>query len=140
MRITAAQPYPLDCEDAAAIEAAIARQVQAWETLLSCDLSDWLSKTSDPTDDGVKVLENAVRALIKAGQLKAGAAVELGSIPMESLLLAPLIDGEWIDRHVVELAEFGALLEASGFALRVSADPHYLAPPRICRIGQEDNL
>ena len=30
---------------------------------------------------------------------------------------APLVEGEWIDAHVVELAEWGALMRAKGFRL-----------------------
>jgi len=141
-KIIAAQPCPLGSEDAAAIEAAIIHQVQGWETLLGCDLFDWLSegKAADQTQATIAAFEAAVHSLIQAGEVKAGVAVELGPIPLECLLLMPLVDGQWIDRYVVELAEFGAILEAGGFTLRVSAGSHRLAPLEICQTGEDGKL
>ena len=134
LQILGAEPYPLNLDDAAALEAAINHQVYPWEPLLSCDIPDWVQE--DPAtaagQAAASALEQAIRALIKAGEVKEGTAVELWPITMESLLLAPLVEGRWIDCHVVELAEFGAAVEEGGFEQRVGED-HFLAPLQICQ-------
>ena len=40
---------------------------------------------------------------------------------------APLIEGQWIDRYVVELAEWGARIAQQGLVVGESDDPHHLA-------------
>src|SRR5271155_1551992 len=42
LQILGAEPYPLNLDDAAALEAAINHQVYPWEPLLSCDVPDWV--------------------------------------------------------------------------------------------------
>jgi hypothetical protein len=89
LQILGAEPYPLNLDDAAALEAAINHQVYPWEPFLSCDVPDWVQE--DPATDAGKgaagALEQAVRGLIEAGEVKDGTAVALGQIPIESLLL-----------------------------------------------------
>jgi hypothetical protein len=128
----AAESCPLKSDDAAAIEAAIDHEVQTWETLVSCHLPDWLGEqqAAEPASGAVHALEEAVRTLVDADEVKAGAAVELGLIAFEVLLLAPLVDRRWIDRHVVELAEFGASFEEGG--LFWVTENHCLAALQIC--------
>ena len=134
LQILGAEPYPLNLDDAVALEAAINHQVYPWEPFLSCDVPD--SAQEDPATDAgngaAGALEQAIRSLIAAGDVKAGTAVELTPMPIESLLLAPLVEGQWIDRHVVELAEFGAVVEEGGFELQVTED-RFMAPLQVGR-------
>ena len=83
-------------------------------------------------EPAASALEQAIRKLIEVGEVKGGTAVELTPMPIESLLLPPLVEGQWIDRHVVELAEFGAVVEEGGFELQVTED-HFMAPLRVDR-------
>jgi hypothetical protein len=76
--------------------------------------------------------EKAVRALVTAGELEGGSAVEIGPLPFEFLATAPLVDGQWIDRHVVELAELATRAEERGFEFRATAH-HWLLPAWIYR-------
>ena len=48
-------------------------------------------------------------------------------MPHRFLRDAPLVEGDWIDRHVVELAEWGARLSQRGLIVEESDDPHPLA-------------
>ncbi len=141
LQILGAEPYPLNLDDAAALEAAINHEVYSWEPLLSCDVADWVQ--ADPAtaagQAAPSAVEQAIRGLIKAGEVKERTALELGPITMESLLLAPLVEGRWIDAHVVELAEFGAAVEEAGFGQWVSED-HFLAPLQICQSVQGGQL
>jgi len=70
--------------------------------------------------------------LIVAGALEGGSAVEIGPLPFEFLDTAPLFDSQWIDLHLVELAELGARLEERGYEFHAH-DDHWLQPQRICR-------
>jgi hypothetical protein len=137
-----AEPFPLDSDEAAALQAAADHHVQDHEALLSCILPDRLGE--DPAAqagiDPLTALDEAVRALIRSGEIAGGAAVGMGPIPHETLLLAPLIDGQWIDPYVVELAEFGAVVvDEQGLELR-KTDCHRLAQLQICRRAEAGQL
>ena len=60
-----------------------------------------------------------------------GLMVELPTVPHAFLREAPLVEGEWIDRYVVTLAEWGARLAQQGLVVVESDDPHPLAWFRI---------
>jgi hypothetical protein len=60
-----------------------------------------------------------------------GLIVELPTVPHAFLRDAPLVEGEWIDRYVVELAEWGARLAQQSLVLEESDDPHPLAWFRV---------
>jgi hypothetical protein len=70
------------------------------------------------------------------GVAQVGTVVELPSVPHQFLRAAPLVDGNWIDRYVVELAEWGARLVGKGFVLEDPDDNHAMAWQRI--IDPED--
>ena len=56
-----------------------------------------------------------------------GLMVALTTVPHTFLQEVPLVDGQWIDRHMLELAEWGARLARQGFVVEESNDPHPLA-------------
>jgi hypothetical protein len=56
-----------------------------------------------------------------------GTSLYLEEVPIPPRDL-PLIEGEWIDRHVIELAELGALLKAKSYQ-PIQTDEHPLAWP-----------
>ncbi len=60
-----------------------------------------------------------------------GLMVELPTVPHAFLREAPLIEGQWLDRYVVMLAEWGARLAQQGLVVEESDDPHPLAWFRI---------
>jgi len=68
------------------------------------------------------------RALSELGAIKRGYYVELGPFPYRSLGRAALLDLRWIDRRLLELAEFAALLLSRGFRLQDPPDTHPLGP------------
>jgi hypothetical protein len=72
-------------------------------------------------------VEQAIRELVEAGVVEEGKVVRLEKVPNPFLQDAPLVEGEWIDRHVVELAEWGAGMKATGFQRRWADDDHPLA-------------
>lgn len=66
-----------------------------------------------------------------------GTSLYLEEVPIPFLRDLPLIEGEWIDRHVIELAELGALLKAKGYQ-PTQTDEHPLAWPRYKTKGGSD--
>ncbi len=59
-------------------------------------------------------------------------------MPLETVLTpllrdAPLVDGHWLDAHVVELAEWGALLLRQGYVFDDPGDESPFAPERVGR-------
>ena len=76
----------------------------------------------------------AIVSAIK-GVAKQGIVVDMPSVPHQFLQEAPLVDGEWIDGYIVELAEWGARLVEKGLLLEESGDYHPMAWKRI--INQE---
>jgi hypothetical protein len=81
----------------------------------------------------LSVLE-ALRELVKSGSVKAAAQTILPSVPPPFLRRAKLIEGKWLDRHVMVLAEFGAMLAELGFTLtEITEELHPLAWPLVYR-------
>ena len=76
----------------------------------------------------------AIVSAIK-GVAKQGIVVDMPSVPHQFLQEAPLVNGEWIDGYIVELAEWGARLVEKGLLLEESGDYHPMAWKRI--INQE---
>ena len=131
-------PYPLDAQTAAAVEAAIAHQVESWSVLNDGDtIDEWVyQELGEQAPDGdldesaariSRRVERALRRLVRTEQVKPGKVVSLHDSPHPFLSTAPLLDGRWIDITVLELAELGAILADGGCALRGSGDLHTLA-------------
>jgi len=80
--------------------------------------------------------DDAFNDLIDSGQVRMGTFVELTGMVNDAFLSCPLIEGEWIDRYVIELNEWGALLKERGFRSN-KPDPHLLAWHRFYRPKDE---
>jgi hypothetical protein len=70
-----------------------------------------------------------LQTLVKTGEVKEGVSLFLVTVPIPYLMNVPLVEAEWIDGYVVELAELGALLKAKGYKLDTGNDDHLLAWP-----------
>ncbi|MFQ6027185.1 MAG: hypothetical protein ACE5Q6_06815 [Dehalococcoidia bacterium] len=81
---------------------------------------------ADVTDEEYNERYETIMSAIRDLGLE-GSVMELPPVPHAFLREAPLVDGEWIDRYVVELAEWGARLVQQGLAVEESDDPHALA-------------
>jgi hypothetical protein len=77
------------------------------------------------------LMVNELQNLVKTGEVKEGVSLYLETVPIPYLMNLPLVEGEWIDAYVVELAELGALLKAKGYQLDYGNDHHLLAWPRF---------
>jgi hypothetical protein len=95
--------------------------------------ADQLVNGEASSENACEPLKRAIDDLCQNGLVKPGSRVILQPTPIEFLSQLPLIDGVWIDRWVVELAEFAAMLRESGIEYEMSSDPHPLAPLRPCR-------
>jgi hypothetical protein len=73
----------------------------------------------------------AIKGLVELGKLQEGAVMELPTAPHQLLREAALVEGEWLDRYVVALAEWGARLQTKGYILQEPEDSHPLAWHRI---------
>lgn len=73
-----------------------------------------------------------------SGRVQAGATVRLETVPVPFLQQAPLVEGEWLDYHLAELAEWGALVQAKGYAFKETEDDHPLASARFARADGGD--
>jgi hypothetical protein len=122
--------HRFDFDDAAAIDQATDNYVANWDSLAEGEMLEWLASDagakkcgplSDDSDEEnatkLAALREAMRALSSRGAIDAGVAVVIGT-PYEQLDFTPLVEREWIDRHVLELAEFTAALEERGFEFR----------------------
>lgn len=66
------------------------------------------------------------KKLVQSGKVKEGCCAWLETVPVPFLREAPLLEGKWLDRHVAELAEWGALLRQAGYQAK-EIDEHHLA-------------
>jgi hypothetical protein len=73
----------------------------------------------------------AIKALVSSGEVQEGVVVELPTVPHNLLRDALLVEGEWLDRYVVKLAEWGTRLQAKGYQLQEPEDSHPLAWYRV---------
>jgi hypothetical protein len=80
----------------------------------------------------------AIHQLVDSGDVKAGSSVWLETVPIPFLQLATLIDGEWLDRHVLVLAEVGAIAAGKGYQIKKIYDEHPLAWPRFLDVSGND--
>ena len=68
------------------------------------------------------------RALFEIAAIKWGCYIQLEPFPCRSLGAAALVESRWIDRRLLELAEFAALGASCGYRLQDPADNHPLEP------------
>ena len=73
-------------------------------------------------DEHYEALVEALKCLIPAGLV-----VDLPTVPHQFLREAPLVDGDWIDNYMVELAEWGARIREREFLLEEPEDNHPMA-------------
>ena len=99
------------------------------------DGEDYSNGLADVPDAEYDAHYEAIVQAMK-GLAQPGFVVDMPSVPHQFLREAPLVDGDWIDAYVVELAEWGARLVEKGFVLEESEDNHPMAWQRI--IDQED--
>ena len=98
------------------------------------DGEDYSYGLADVPDAEYDAHYEAIVSAIK-GVAKQGIVVDMPSVPHQFLHEAPLVNGEWIDGYIVELAEWGARLVEKGLLLEESGDYHPMAWKRI--INQE---
>ena len=79
---------------------------------------------------------SVIQQLIDNGQVKKGTTVFLDSVPIPFLKEAPLVDGEWIDGKVLELAEMGAMLQSRGYQLKEDDNQNILAMTKFIGEGR----
>lgn|GEM_PF-1059107 len=83
------------------------------------------------------VLSAALAGLATSGEVTAGRVLRLDTVPHEYLADVPLVDDKWVDRQVLVLAEYGALLRKHGYEVRFADDDHPQAWSRVFRDGCE---
>jgi len=74
---------------------------------------------------------HAIHQLVDSGEVKVGSSAWLEIVPIPFLQLATLIHGEWLDRHVLMLAEVGVMAAGKGYQVKKTNDEHPLAWPRF---------
>ena len=79
------------------------------------------------------LVDESIRDLVASGKVRAGRTVYLETVPVPLLRDAPLVDDRWLDAHVVELAEWGALLLRQGYVFDEPGDESPFAPERVGR-------
>lgn len=100
---------------------------------------------ADVRDEEFNRLVNSVvgglRKLTEGGEIQAARQAFFSSVPVPFLRRVPMVNDEWIDRYVVELAEFVCLLLEHGYAIQEGRDTHPLAWPFISAPdGAEEDL
>ena len=93
--------------------------------------------TDAECDTHYETIVNALEELMNSGQVQKGLIVRLETIPIHFLRDVPLIKGQWLNRHLVELAEWGALLKTKGYQVQENEDAHALALDHFIRSDAE---
>ena len=74
---------------------------------------------------------SAIHKLVDSGKVQKGAIVYLETVPIPFLQVATLVEGEWLDRYLMVLAEAGAMLAHKGYQMKETNDHHPLAWPNF---------
>jgi len=74
---------------------------------------------------------SAIHKLVDSGKVQKGTTVYLETVPVPFLQFATLVEGEWLDRHIMVLAEAGATLADKGHQPKETNDNHPLAWPNF---------
>ena len=123
-------PYPVDPQTAAAVDAALANQVQSWDSLGDArTIVHWPYEVNQPDKVGdedfdasraraSRKVKRALTRLVQSNDVEAGKVVSLHDSPHPFLSAAPLLEGCWIDIVVLELAELGVILQDRGWTPR----------------------
>ena len=90
------------------------------------DGEDYSYGLADVPDAEYDAHYEAIVEAIK-GVAKQGIVVDMPSVPHQFLQEAPLVDGDWIDSYMVELAEWGARIREREFLLEEPEDNHPMA-------------
>ena len=90
------------------------------------DGEDYSYGLADVPDAEYDAHYEAIVSAIK-GVAKQGIVVDMPSVPHQFLQEAPLVNGEWIDGYIVELAEWGARIREREFLLEEPEDNHPMA-------------
>ncbi|MFQ6028639.1 MAG: hypothetical protein ACE5Q6_14225 [Dehalococcoidia bacterium] len=114
--------------------AALFDNKSSFENFLACD--DYSYGLADVTDEEYLAHHKALLKAMKDLDLE-GLLAELPTVPHAFLRETPLIDGQWIDRYVVELAEWGARLVQQSMVIEEPEDSHALAWYRVLNREQE---
>ena len=94
------------------------------------DGGDYSYGLADVPDAEYDAPYEAIGSALK-GVAQQGFVVELQAVPHQFLREAPLVDRDWIDRYILEPAEWGARLVEKGFLTEERDDNHPLAWQRI---------
>jgi hypothetical protein len=135
-----AEPYPVDLDTSAAYTWVRQGWIHGPDDCRA-DVDSWTrqhfahgERVSTTEFEATRAsVQAAFDALVAEGALPVGRAVDL-ELPLDAPPRVPLFDGEWIDRWLVELAEWHAALIALGF-VDLRSDPHALAWPEYRRPG-----
>ena len=73
----------------------------------------------------------AIHKLVDSGKVQKGTSVYLETVPIPFLQFATLVEGEWLDRYVMVLAEAGAMLAHKGYQIKETNDHHPLGWPNF---------
>lgn len=84
-------------------------------TDFSYGLADVRDAEFEALYDGVHA---EMEAVVESGTVSKGTVLRLETVPVEFLRNVPLVDGEWIDAHVIEIAEWGATLMKRGYTFK----------------------
>ena len=127
---------PMRPEVAATVRTALHNYVMSVEFFIN-HLEHWISDcltetiakgTATDAEQRQAKWDEVLRVLDDCGAMKAGYYVQLEPFTYRTLGAACLIDGRWIDRRLLELAEFAALLVSRGYRLQDPPDSHPLEP------------
>jgi hypothetical protein len=110
------------------------------EYMEGLDFSNGVAGVRDVDFEAMLVrVEVAMAGLVGEEEIGRGRCLRLECIPLESwaLKVVPLFEGVWIDRLILELAEWCALLTAKGFQRLPALDSHCLAWERFYPAGTD---
>ena len=89
--------------------------------------NDLATVTDAEYDRYYQTMVNGLKEIVASGKVEGCQVVHLETVPIPYLQDVPLIEGQWLDRQILELAEWGALLQSKGYEMTDNGDKPVLA-------------
>ena len=89
--------------------------------------NNFATVTDAEYDRYYQTMVNGLKEIVVCGQVEGGRVIHLEEVPIFYLQDVPLIEGKWLDRQILELAEWGVLLQSKGYEMTDNGDKPVLA-------------
>ena len=84
--------------------------------------NDLATITDAEYDRYYQTMVNGLQEIVVCGKVEGGQVIHMETISISYLQDVPVLEGQWLNRHILELAEWGVLLQSKGYEMTDNGD------------------